>query len=200
MKTIEDLMIKLDNVNAKTTWNKAVKDYAKMIIDNLISTSVITEATTIDKLVIKLMLNGVSDWNEYSTSGMALNSDREIASRLCTETELKRKRNGDLPPSQSETWVQAQARCLYQASNMISTLVHEMRNPLVLKDGKRVIGRFNSAYALADSEIFAKAVMTKYQSDLILLKAQAFIRQNAFTFAIRGMKARVSGLTVECEP
>lgn len=64
------------------------------------------------------MMNGAKNWKEYSYGGCALIYDKDIAETLCTPSELKRKRGGELQPNSTETWLDVQARALYQASRV----------------------------------------------------------------------------------
>lgn len=50
---------------------------------------------------------------------MLLIYDGDIAERLCTPSEYKRKRGGDFQPNSRETWLDVQARALYQAARWI---------------------------------------------------------------------------------
>jgi hypothetical protein len=61
------------------------------------------------------MLNGASNWVEYSYGGCSCIYDSEIAERLCSPSELKKRRGGDWQPSKSETCLDVQARALHQA-------------------------------------------------------------------------------------
>jgi hypothetical protein len=65
------------------------------------------------------MLNGAQDWDEYSYGGCSLIYNGDIAKRLCTPSELKRKRYGELNPNSRENWLDVQARALFRAQNRI---------------------------------------------------------------------------------
>ena len=65
------------------------------------------------------MLNGATDWREYSWGGCSLIYDGDIAERLCTPSELKKTRGGERRPNSREEWLDTQARALYQACNRI---------------------------------------------------------------------------------
>ena len=70
-------------------------------------------------LLEKALLNGASSWQQYSDGGCALIYDADIAKILCTPTELKRTRNGELMPNSRENWLDVQASALFQAYRMI---------------------------------------------------------------------------------
>ncbi len=61
-------------------------------------------------------LNGAETWREYSYGACALFYDCDIAERLCTPSELKKKRGGELNPNSRETWLDVQARALSRAA------------------------------------------------------------------------------------
>ena len=69
------------------------------------------------------MLNGASDWDQFSWGGCSLIYDSEIAERLCTPSELKKTRNGERRPNANEDWLDTQARALSQAYHLIKRIV-----------------------------------------------------------------------------
>ena len=98
---------------ARSAWSRGVLLYADELLDNVWADGKITE---------KSLLNGARDWQEYSEGGCSLIYDDEICHRLCTPCEIKRKRGGDLPPNKNETWLDVQARALYQAAHLIISI------------------------------------------------------------------------------
>lgn len=92
-------------------WTKGVEEYAKEMREFLINKNL--EATE------KNLLNGAKNWKEASEGGNYLIYDKDIAERLATPTEIKRTDNGRLRPNKSETWLECQARALYQASQIV---------------------------------------------------------------------------------
>jgi hypothetical protein len=67
------------------------------------------------------LLNGARDWHEYSEGGCSLIRDYEIAERLCTPSELKKKKYGELPPHRGMSWIDLQARALCAASYVVKS-------------------------------------------------------------------------------
>lgn len=96
----------------KSAWDRGVTAYALDLLD----ASADSSAAELDR---SPLLNGASSWTEYSYGGSALIYDSDIAERLCTPSELKRKRGGELPPSSRELWLDVQARALNQACNRL---------------------------------------------------------------------------------
>ena len=93
----------------RSAWRRGVKLYALELLESL-------EADYTGASI----LNGAADWTAYSYGGCALIYDQDIAERLATASEIKRKRGGDLPPNASETWLDCQARALSQAARLIA--------------------------------------------------------------------------------
>lgn len=123
MKTNE-LYNKIENVNARSAWNKGVKWYALYLLENLQEyTYVVPERSEIESV----LLNGASDWKQYSYGGCALIYDGGIAETLCSPSELKRvtRKDGTLrdKANSRETWLDVQARALFQACNLIKSML-----------------------------------------------------------------------------
>ena len=100
---------------ARSAWDKGVTLYALELLDNLRD----LPATDSRQEIKKALLNGARDWDEYSWGGCSLIYDADIAQRLCTPSELKQRKNGDLRPNHNESWFDVQARALYQAFRLI---------------------------------------------------------------------------------
>ena len=65
---------------------------------------------------------------------------------------------------------------------------------LILRKGKRTIREYSSAYELAEDENTLREIFTGEN----VAKIQQFLRRNAFSFAIRGAKARLgAGVMLE---
>ena len=94
---------------ARSAWKKGVILYAIDILDS-IDDEEITE---------KNLLNGADNWKEYSYGGCALIYDVDICHRLCTPSEIRKTRDGERRPNGQESWLDVQARALYQAARLI---------------------------------------------------------------------------------
>lgn len=105
------------------TWGYGVKAYALELLESLeedINSGYIdTEDLESPALLKKALLNGAADWNQYSWGGCSLCYNCQIAARLCTPSEFKHKRCGELQPNSQETWLDVQARALSQAARWI---------------------------------------------------------------------------------
>lgn len=126
MRTIE-LYNKIENVNARSAWDKGVKWYALYLMENLQEcTDVVLERAEIESV----LLNGARDWKQYSYGGCALIYGREIAETLCSPSELKSvtRKDGTIrqKANSHETWLDVQARALYQACKLIKRAYNEL--------------------------------------------------------------------------
>ena len=99
----------------RSAWDKGVNLYALELLDNIRD----LPATDNRQEIQKALLNGASDWSEYSYGGCALIYDGDIAARLCSPSEFRRTRGGELRPNRRESWLGVQARALYQAFRLI---------------------------------------------------------------------------------
>lgn len=119
MKTDTLIQAVKDYRPERGAWEKGVKEYAIELVESLQYApyqDIAPEGTTLLKQVL---LNGARDWSHYSYGGNSLIYDCDIAERLCSPSELKKKKGGDLPPNSREDWLDVQARALHQACNKI---------------------------------------------------------------------------------
>lgn len=113
------IMDKLEAIKVgHSAWSKGVKQYAFELLDNL-SYAENYNSRNIEKS----LLNGASDWKQYSEGGCSLIYDRDIAERLCSPYELRKTRNGERNPNSRENWLQCQARALFQASMLVKNIL-----------------------------------------------------------------------------
>lgn len=110
-----------DAINQKKTrsaWDKGVKEYALELLENLVPNM---KYNSMDYLKADL-LDGASDWRQYSWGGCSLIYNEDIAKRLSSPSELKKNKNGERRPNSREEWLDTQARALHQAATMIIRL------------------------------------------------------------------------------
>jgi len=104
--------------SARSAWDRGVRQYAVELLEDLELTADDWDGSW--RYQEKLLLNGAADWHEYSHGGCALIYDQDIAERLCTPSELRRINNVQHGrPNHRETWLDCQARALYQAAELI---------------------------------------------------------------------------------
>lgn len=115
----------IEALPARSAWSRAKKEYAAELLSNLRGAAAYAAETgtpsplTDHEAVRAALLNGAQDWSEYSWSGCALIYDGDIAARVCTPSELRRTHGGRLDPNPRETWLDVQARALYQAGAVV---------------------------------------------------------------------------------
>ena len=123
MKTL-DLLQSVESVKVRGAWKNGVKTYAIELLDDAASNRECEEFASLQELK-EAVLNGASDWMQYSEGGCSLIYNSDIAERLCTPSELKRTKNGLNDPNSRENWVQVQARALFQAWELIKKVYNE---------------------------------------------------------------------------
>ena len=112
----QDIITELQNRKDRSAWNKGVTNYAMDLLEQ-------SEHDEINSESEKDLLNGAASWNQYSFGGCALIYDADIAEALCSPSELKRKRFGELQPTSRESWLDVQARALHQAWIRIKRII-----------------------------------------------------------------------------
>ena len=106
----------------RSAWDKAVTLYALDLLEDIQWSANDAERLPLDgEELERWALNGASCWEQYS-NGSSLCYNADIAARVCTPSELKRKHGGAYEPNSLETWLDVQARALYQACNRIRTI------------------------------------------------------------------------------
>ena len=109
MTTTLKLTAAIEAIKTRGAWQTAVKIYALELLEDMEG----------EFSAVKL-LNGAENWNAYSYGGSALIYDTDIAERVCSPSELKRKRGGELSPNARESWLDCQTRALSQAARLIA--------------------------------------------------------------------------------
>lgn len=116
------LLKRIDESKTRSAWSKGVKLYAYEMVEDL-------EEFFIEELnpsnCQMILLNGASDWSQYSWGGCSLIYNEDIAERLCSPSELKKTNGGNWRPNKNEEWLDTQARALYQAYRLIKRILIE---------------------------------------------------------------------------
>lgn len=120
----ENLKNAINTSSARSAWARGVKEYALSLVDEL-EYRADYEGRKPDNMkeLRRWMLNGAADWKQYSEGGCALIYNRDIARRLCTASELKKTNDGQKDPNPRESWIDVQARALYQAARLVESLI-----------------------------------------------------------------------------
>lgn len=120
---VEAITEKVEAHKTRSAWDRGVKTYALEMLEEMAFNArhgyLDMDAFSNRKTLRKALLNGASDWSQYSWGGSALIYDGDIAERLCTPSELKKTHGGERKPNASEEWLDTQARALGQAAGMI---------------------------------------------------------------------------------
>lgn len=128
MATINEVKNELNNRTDRSAWNKGVTAYALELLNDLNEYREFNNVNTfIDRTTLETeLLNGANSWEQFSYGGSSLIYDYDIAERLCTPSELKVKKGGDLNPNSRESWLDVQARALFQACNRIKKICYTL--------------------------------------------------------------------------
>jgi len=114
MKSKTEVAAIIEKTTPKSAWARGVKAYALELLE-----SCEVDALPADRDELKkLLLNGADNWTQYSFGGSAMIYDADICERLCSPSEIKKTRSGELQPNSRETWLDCQARALGQAFSM----------------------------------------------------------------------------------
>lgn len=123
-KTIEEARKELETRKTRSAWERGVTAYTLDLLDSLEEALDYYKEEPADRATLeKYLLNGATDWSQYSWGGSALIYDGDIAERVCTPSELKKTRNGERRPNSREEWLDTQARALYQAARRIKNIM-----------------------------------------------------------------------------
>ena len=123
-KELRKLVEEFPNTSA---WRRGVKEYTYELLDNLEEKAqCYKRLPRNNKELEEWLLNGAMDWTEYSYACCSLIYDGQIAERLCTPSELKKKDGGRLAPNSQESWLDVQARALMQACSRIKIIIRKV--------------------------------------------------------------------------
>ena len=112
---------------SRSAWSRGVKAYAVDMVEGLDDGADIAN----EVMLQKALLNGASSWAQYSEGGAALCYDADIAERLCSPSELKKNKGGERQPNSHESWIELQARALWQAHKVVETEWRKMERGAV---------------------------------------------------------------------
>lgn len=128
--TVQDIRNRVNSKKPRSAWERGVLQYASELLDDLEEAIdggyFYQDDLEAPKTLEMGLLNGASSWSAYSWGGSSLCYDSQIAKRLCSPSELKRKRGGDLRPNANEEWLDTQARALFQASRRIMRAAQDL--------------------------------------------------------------------------
>jgi hypothetical protein len=108
----QSLYNKIESLQFRSAWRRGVQSYALEMVEG-------AEIELTPDNVQSHLLNGAQSWKQFSEGGCSLIYDADIAERLCSPYELKKKKGGELQPNSRENWLDVQARALFQAFNLV---------------------------------------------------------------------------------
>lgn len=123
-----EIIEKMNGMKPRSAWKKGVLSYAYILLENVFDGIKCEyfnpfEVDITDYLVAKYCYNGARNATEYSYGGCALIYDEDIAIQLCAVGELRRCNFGRKQPNNRETWLDVQARALFQAAELLVNIV-----------------------------------------------------------------------------
>ena len=99
-----------------SAYKRGVQKYVVELLNNLEEMARIYKRLPKDEYELESwLLKGARNWENYSYRGYSLKSSRQIAERLCTPSEFRKKDGGRLAPSRYKTWFVEQAEALCYA-------------------------------------------------------------------------------------
>lgn len=101
-------------------WKKGVIYYAFDLLEKIDEDELPKDFRKLENL----LLNGSSNWYNYSWHGRALCNNYQISERLATPSVQKRTKHGFLRPNKNEEWLDVQKRALFQACDLIHDIVN----------------------------------------------------------------------------
>lgn len=106
--------------------NRDIKNYAMHLIDNLPDDYglIFDNQSELEKnleILKNKLLNGAENWYQYSKGSCAYNGN--IAAALCTPSEYRKTKGGEKELNSRESWLDVQARALYQAEILIISTI-----------------------------------------------------------------------------
>lgn len=115
-----ELIKAINTSKARSAWARGVKEYAKYLVEEIYSNDM-----DVVKADASIYLSGAKNWHEYSYGGCSLVYSYDIATLLCTPSELRKTDFGRKLPNSFENWLDVQARALFQAHRLITKLIGE---------------------------------------------------------------------------
>ena len=140
MTSVNKVLAEVRKQKPRSAWGSGVKKYAIGLLEDVKDWkggSFELDTSNYRKII----LNGASDWKEYSWGSSALIYDGDIAKRLSTKSELALTRNGERRPNTREEWLDVQARALYQADRLIGKAIVSAKSPAKKTVKKKTIKR-----------------------------------------------------------
>ena len=116
----------------RSAYKRGIKKYTDELLDNLEEMAQIYKRLPKDENELESwLLKGARNWEDYSYRGYSLKCSRQIAERLCTPSEFRRKADGRLAPSRHDNWFNEQAKALNYACLRIKDKFRLLKKPQI---------------------------------------------------------------------
>ena len=126
MATVAEIREAIKERKARSAWDRGVKEYMQEFLYDVKFWRKLDENDEVAPVSVKELLNGAKSWQQYSEGGSSLVYAEDICGRLCPPSVQKKKKDGDLPPNSTETWLDVQANALSVAAIRFIRLVKRM--------------------------------------------------------------------------
>ena len=122
----------VEEIPNTSAYKRGIKKYTDELLDNLEEMARIYKRLPKNENELESWLSkGARNWGDYSYRGYSLKSNRQIAERLCTPSEFKRKDGGRIAPSRHDNWFNEQAKALNYACLRIKSKFRLLEKPQI---------------------------------------------------------------------
>ena len=128
----EELRKLVEEIPNTSAYKRGVQKYVVELLDNLEEMARIYKRLPKDENELESrLLKDARNWENYSYRGYSLKSNRQIAERLCTPSEFRKKDGGRLAPSRHDNWFNEQAKALNYACLRIKDKFRLLKKPQI---------------------------------------------------------------------
>ena len=122
----------VEEIPNTSAYKRGIKKYTDELLDNLEEMARIYKRLPKDENELESwLLKGARNWGDYSYRGYSLKSNKQIAERLCTPSEFRKKDGGRLAPSRYKTWFDEQSEALCYACLRIKGKFRLLEKPQI---------------------------------------------------------------------
>ena len=122
----------VEEIPNTSAYKRGIKKYTDELLDNLEEMARIYKRLPKDENELESwLLKGARNWGDYSYRGYSLKYSRQIAERLCTPSEFKRKDGGRIAPSRHDNWFNEQSKALNYACLRIKSKFRLLEKPQI---------------------------------------------------------------------
>lgn len=122
-RLIADIKNEIANHPAHSAREKGIKEYATELFCGYVEGHHLPDDVRLGKITEQDPMNGASSWEQFSYGGCSLVYDGDICERLCSPSEQKKTKGGELK-LRGEEWLDLQAKALQQAARIVIRAVN----------------------------------------------------------------------------